>query len=124
MASRFQWWAPKPRAGPAEKDGWAIRDPDSTTYVGAVESADEFGYRIYTEAFHRGWEWATTKIVIGDGAVWIWNLADQHFPGAVQIVDLYHARQHLCDIAALLNPHDAAAKRRWMVPMKDLLDQI
>jgi len=105
-----------------DKDGWAIRDPDSTTYVGAVESADEFGYRIYTEAFHRGWEWATTKIVIGDGAVWIWNLADQHFPGAVQIVDLYHARQHLWDIAALLNPHDAAAKRRWMVPMKDLLD--
>jgi hypothetical protein len=105
-----------------DQEGWAIRDPDSTTYVGAVETADEFGYRIYTEAWHRGWEWATTKIVIGDGAVWIWNLADQHFPGAVQIVDLYHARQHLWDIAALLYPHDAAAKRRWMVPMKDLLD--
>src|ERR1035438_6625147 len=86
------------------------------------ETADEFGYRIYTEAWRRGWEWATTKIVIGDGAVWIWNLADQHFPGAVQIVDLYHARQHLWDIAALLYPHDAAAKKRWMAPMKDLLD--
>jgi hypothetical protein len=105
-----------------DKDGWPIRDPDSTTYTGAVETADEFGYRIYTEAWRRGWEWAATKIVIGDGAVWIWNLADQHFPGAVQIVDLYHARQHLWDIAALLYPHDAAAKRRWMVPMKDLLD--
>jgi len=67
-------------------------------------------------------EWATTKIVIGDGALWIWNLADQHFPGAVQIVDLYHARQRLWDTAALLYPHDAAAKRRWMVPIKDLLD--
>ncbi len=77
------------------KQGWPIRDPDSTSYVGAVETADEFGYRVYTEAWRRGWEWATTKIVIGDGAVWIWNLADQHFPGAVQIVDLYHARQHL-----------------------------
>ena len=54
--------------------------------------------------------------------VWIWSLADQHFPGAVQIVDLYHARQHLAELAALLHPHDAAAKRRWMTPMKDLLD--
>jgi hypothetical protein len=105
-----------------DKEGRPIRDPDSTTYVGAIETADDFGYRIYTEAWRRGWEWATTKIVIGDGAVWIWNLADQHFPGAVQIVDLFHARQHLWDIAALLYPYDAAAKKRWMIPMKDLLD--
>jgi hypothetical protein len=105
-----------------DKEGWPIRDPDSTSYVGAVETADEFGYRIYTEAWRRGWDCAATKIVIGDGAVWIWNLADQHFPGAVQIVDLYHARQHLWDIAALLSPHDADAKKRWMAPMKDLLD--
>jgi hypothetical protein len=103
-------------------DGWAIRDPDSTTYVGAIETAEEFGFRIYTEAWRRGWEWATTKIVIGDGAVWIWNLADQHFPGAVQIVDLYHAREHLWEIAALLHPHDLAAKKLWMVPIKKLLD--
>ena len=44
------------------------------------------------------------------------------FPGAVQIVDLYHARQHLWDLATLLYPHDVAAKKRWIVPMKDLLD--
>lgn len=105
-----------------DKDGWPVRDPDSTTYAGAIETAEEFGYRIYTEAFRRGWEWATTKIVIADGAVWIWNLADQHFPGAIQIVDLYHARQHLGDLAALLCRHDAAARRRWMLPMQDLLD--
>jgi hypothetical protein len=105
-----------------DNEGRPIRESDSTTYVGAIETADEFGYRIYTEAWRRGWEWATTKIVIGDGAVWIWNLADRHFPSAVQIVDLYHARQHLWDIAALLYPHDAAAKKRWMIPMKDLLD--
>ena len=105
-----------------DEDGCPIRDSDSTTYVGGIETSGEFGYRIYSEAWRRGWEWATTKIVIGDGAVWIWNLADQHFPGAVQIVDLYHARQHLWDLAALTYPRDAAAKKRWMVPMKDLLD--
>lgn len=105
-----------------DKEGWPIRDPDSTTYVGAIEKAEEFGYRIYTEAWRRGWEWATDKVVIADGAVWIWNLADEHFPGAVQIVDLYHARQHLWDLAALLHPHDPAARKRRMTPMKDLLD--
>ena len=105
-----------------DKEGWPIRDPDSTTYVGAIETAEEFGFRIYTEAWCRGWEWATIKVVIGDGAVWIWNLADQHFPGAIQIVDLYHARQHLWKIAALLYPNGPVAKKLWMMPMKDLLD--
>ena len=106
----------------SHQEGRPIRDPDSTSFTGAVEISDDFGYRIYTEAWRRDWAWATTKIVIGDGAVWIWNIADQHFPGAIQIVDLYHARQHLWDTAALLYPHDVPAKKRWMVPMQDLLD--
>jgi len=106
-----------------DKEGWPIRDPDSTTYVGAIETAEELGLRIYTEAWRRGWEWATLKIVIADGAVWIWNLADLHFPGAIQIVDLYHAREHLWNVAALLHSHDPAAKKLWMTPMKDLLDE-
>jgi len=106
-----------------DEEGWPLRDPDSTTYVAAIETAEEFGFRIYTEAWRKGWEWATTKVVLGDGAVWIWNLADQHFPGATQIVDLYHARQHLWKMAALLHPHDPAAKTLWMIPMKDLLDE-
>ena len=105
-----------------DEEGWPIRDPDSTTYVAAIQTAEEFGFRIYTEAWNRGWEWATMKIVIGDGAVWIWNLADQHFPGAIQIVDLYHARQHLWNVAALLYPHDLAAKKLWVIPMQGLLD--
>ncbi len=105
-----------------DEEGYAIRDPDSTTYVGAIETAEEFGFRIYTEAWRRGWEWATIKVVLGDGAVWIWNQADQHFPGAIQIVDLYHAREHLWKIATLLHPNDAVAKKLWMTPMKDLLD--
>lgn len=106
-----------------DKEGRPVRDPDSTTYVGAVETAEEFGFRLYTEAWGRGWEWATTKVVIGDGAIWIWNLADQHFPGAIQIVDLYHAREHLWKVAAWLYPNDPAAKKLWMTPMQDLLDQ-
>jgi hypothetical protein len=105
-----------------DHEGWPIRDSGSTTYVGAIEKAEEFGFRIYSEAWRRGWEWAKLKIVIGDGAAWIWNLANQHFPGAIQIVDLYHARQHLWELAALLHANDLAAKKNWVVPMKALLD--
>lgn len=78
-----------------DSQGRPVRDEDSTTYVAAIETAEEFGLRIYTEAWSRGWGRAETKVVMGDGANWIWNIADQHFPGAIQIVDLYHARQHL-----------------------------
>jgi hypothetical protein len=106
-----------------DAEGRPIRDPDSTTYTGAIENAEEFGLRIYTEAWRRGWEWATLRIVIGDGAVWIWNLADLHFPGAIQIVDLYHARQHLWAVAALLFPNDSDRQKRWLVPAQRLLDQ-
>ena len=105
-----------------DEEGRPIRDPDSTTYTGAIETAEEFGLRIYTEAWRRGWEWASLRIVIGDGAIWIWNLAELHFPGAVQIVDLYHARQHLWTVAALLFPNDSALQKRWMIASQRLLD--
>jgi len=105
-----------------DEEGRPIRNPDSTTYTGAIETAEEFGLRIYTEAWQRGWEWASLRIVIADGAIWIWNLADQHFPGAIQIVDLYHARQHLWAVAALLFPNDSVRQKRWMLSSQHLLD--
>jgi hypothetical protein len=51
-----------------DKEGFPIRDPDSTTYVGAIEPAEEFGKRIYVEAWKRDWSHAEKKVVIGDGA--------------------------------------------------------
>jgi hypothetical protein len=107
-----------------DKEGFAIRDPDSTTYTGAIETAEEFGRRIYVEAWKRGWSRAAKKVVMGDGAEWIWNLADQHFPGAVQIVDLFHARQHLWELARRLHPNDEVAQKLWIrVHQKRLLDK-
>ena len=107
-----------------DKDGYALRDPDSTTYVGAIETAEEFGKRIYLEAWNRGWSRAKKKVVMGDGAEWIWNLAGQHFPGAVQIVDQYHARQHFWDLARRIRPNDGAAQKAWMkVHQERLLDK-
>src|SRR6202011_1252352 len=87
-----------------DEKGFALRDPDSTTYTGAIETAEEFGKRIYREALNRGWSRAKKKVVIGDGAEWIWNLVAEHFPGAIQIVDLYHARQPVGGGASTLSP--------------------
>ncbi len=106
-----------------DEQGRPVRDEDSTSYVAAIECAEEFGLRLYTEAWRRGWSRAKTKVVIGDGAVWIWNLADQHFPGAVQIVDLYHARQHLWELSAKLFPADERGRKRWTARLLDKLDQ-
>jgi hypothetical protein len=52
---------------------------------------------------------------MGDGSHWIWNIADQHFPGAIPIVDLYHAREHLCYLARKLYPADEISQKRWLM---------
>lgn len=97
-----------------DKEGFAIRDPDSTTYTGAIENAEQFGKRLSVEAWKRGWSQAEKKVVMGDGAEWIGNLAKEHFPGAIQIVDLFHARQHLWDLARLLYPNDTKRRNAWI----------
>jgi len=107
----------------ADQDGYPIRDEHSTSYVAAIETAEAFGLRLYTEAWRRGWSQAEKKVVIGDGAIWIWNLADQHFHGAIQIVDIYHARQHLWELSAKLFPSDEKARKRWVARCVDRLDR-
>ena len=105
-----------------DAEGYPIRDPDSTTYTGAIETAEQFGKRLYREAWKRGWSRAEKKVVMGDGSEWIWNQAQWHFPGATQIVDLYHAREPLWELARQLHPHDEAQQNRWMMIHQDLLD--
>jgi hypothetical protein len=102
-----------------DKEGYAIRDVDSTTYTGAIESAEEFGKRIYREAWDRGWGRAEKKVLLGDGSPWIWNIGNQYFPGAIQILDLYHAREHLSEVAKKLHPNDSAAQKAWLAIHQD-----
>lgn len=105
-----------------DEQGRPVRDEASTTYTAAIETAEEFGHRLYTEAWERGWRRARKKVIIGDGADWIWNIAQQHFPGAIQIVDLYHARQHLWELARVLYPAEQAKQKRWMLRQQSKLD--
>jgi hypothetical protein len=94
--------------------GRPVRDEETATYVGKIETAEELGKELYAEVERRGLSQARTKIVVGDGAVWIWELAAEHFPEAIQIVDLYHAREHLWSLGNVLHPHDDKRRERWV----------
>jgi hypothetical protein len=105
-----------------DQEGFALRDPLSTPYTGALETAEEFGPRLSAEAWNRGWSRAQKNVILGDGAEWIWNLADLHVPDALQIVDLFHARPHLWDLARLLYPGDDAHQTPWILRHPPKLD--
>lgn len=105
-----------------DKEGYPLRDEDSTMYVGAIETAEEFGKRIYAEALRRGLNQAQRVAVLGDGAVWIWGIAEEHFPGAVQIVDLYHAREHLAILGKLVYGLSNPKAKDWAKARSKELD--
>lgn len=94
--------------------GYPIRDESSTSYVGAIETAEEFAHRIYAEAICRGIERAEKVCIIGDGAPWIWNIADEQFYGAVQIIDLHHAREHYWNVARVAFGSDKKRINQWV----------
>jgi hypothetical protein len=83
------------------EDGRPVRDPGSSTYLATFDPAARFAQLVNAEARRRGAEHIRQLVILGDGAVWIWNLAGQLFPAATQIVDLYHAREHIHELATL-----------------------
>ena len=105
-----------------DDQGRPQRDDQSTTYVGAIETAEEFGSRIYAEAVRRGLKRAERVVVLGDGAVWIRNIAEEHFPGAIQIVDLYHAREHLADVGKIVYGPASSKSKDWAAGRIEQLD--
>jgi len=60
--------------------------------------------------------------VLGDGATWIWNLADERFPDAVQIVDRFHVKQHLSDVAKSIYGPGSDPGGQWARARHDELD--
>lgn len=83
------------------------------SYEAALAEAEAFGWQLYVEATRRGVAQADEVIVIGDGAHWIWNVAEQLFPGATQIVDWYHASQYLWNAATSIHGEASAARTSW-----------
>jgi hypothetical protein len=106
----------------ADAGGRPVRDPDSSSYLATFAPAAEFGVLMAAEARRRGAGHIRQLTVLGDGAVWIWNLASQHFPEATQIVDLYHAREHLHELARLLEFMLGDHREEWLAARLGELD--
>jgi hypothetical protein len=105
-----------------DEKGYPIRDEDSTSYVGALETAEAFGPRIYAEAVRRGLRQAQKVVVLGDGGPWIWGIAAEYFPWAIQIVDLYHAREHLANLGKLVYGPTSTEAKHWATARSEQLD--
>jgi hypothetical protein len=104
-----------------DKEGKPVRDEGSTTYVGQIQESASFGERLFAEAKRRGLMTAAVLVVLGDGAAWIWNPAAQYYLRATQVVDFYHAKEHLAALSKILFPSDKAKQEKWLAPLGDWL---
>ncbi|MGH3156249.1 MAG: ISKra4-like element ISDesp4 family transposase, partial [Streptosporangiaceae bacterium] len=101
--------------------GRPVMDPDSSSYVFTFDGKDTFASLVKAEYLRRGGEHYRQVVALGDGAAWIWSMAEDLYPHATHIVDIYHAREHLHDLAVLLafiTPDPPA----WLEQRSDELD--
>jgi len=104
-----------------DEQGQPLRDPDSTSYVGTFQGCRDAGVLLQQEALRRGLGRAQQVVYLGDGAAWIWENCRLCFPGAVEILDFYHASEHVADMTKVIHEDQdqaAALHRRWSHDMK------
>ena len=85
-----------------DDDGRPVMDPGSSTYVATFGGKDALAQLVEAEYLRRGGEHFRQVVALGDGAAWIWTMAADLYPHATHITDIYHAREHLTDLAAHL----------------------
>lgn len=85
-----------------------------TTYVGRMDDSDTFGESVWVEAARRGAERAREVVVIGDGAPWIWNQAQSHWPEAIQILDFWHVKDHMWELGSALYGEGTKKTKRFV----------
>lgn len=85
-------------------------------YTAALGTKEDFSPALWALAVERDVPTAKERAVIGDGAAWIWNVAEDVCPDGRQIVDWFHAVQHLADAAQALYPNDTdlSKRKRWL----------
>lgn len=115
-----------------DAEGTPIRDEGSVSYSAAIESASTpdtakepsaFAQRVWRETQRRRFLQVARTAALGDGAPWIWNLAEELFPGTTQILDRFHAKQHLSDLGKVLyGPTDRRASE-WATQRHNELDE-
>jgi len=84
------------------------------SYVATLGGPVPFGQHLWAEAVRREFPEAGDRLVVADGAWWIWHLAQEHFSPSRQVVDWYHAKQHLYTIANALYGEDTAEAHAWV----------
>jgi len=108
-----------------DEEGLPLRDYQSTSYVAGFETAADFMVRVRQEAIRRRMAAAWLVVLLGDGAAWIWEQGQKGFPMAFQILDLYHALEHLATLTRLLEDQPETAKTLWRTWRELLLaDQV
>jgi len=85
-----------------DDDGRPVTDPGSSSYAFTFDGKDALAGLVKAEYLRRGGEHHRQVVALGDGAAWIWTMAGDLYPHATHIVDIYHAREHLHDLAAHL----------------------
>ncbi len=105
-----------------DKDGYPVRDRESTSVIATFEPAAAFAGLVKAEGIRRGADHVRQFTILGDGAAWIWNIATAKFPGATQVVDLFHAREHLHDLARQLEFMLLDRKDEWLAARLEDLD--
>ena len=105
-----------------DEDGYPVRDRDSSSYIATFEPAGLFAAFVKAEGIRRGADHVRQLTILGDGAAWIWNIATAKFPEATQIVDLFHAREHLHDLARSLEFMLGDQKDDWLAARLEDLD--
>ena len=105
-----------------DKDGYPVRDRDSSSYIATFEPAATFADLVEAEGIRRGAGHVRQLTILGDGAAWIWNIATARFPEATQIVDLFHAREHLHELARSLEFMLGDQRQDWLTARLEDLD--
>jgi hypothetical protein len=105
-----------------DKDGYPVRDRASASVIASFEPAAVFGNMVRAEGIRRGADHVRQLTILGDGAPWIWNIATAKFPEATQVVDLFHAREHLHDLARKLEFMLLDRKDKWLAARLEDLD--
>lgn len=100
-----------------------LAQAEGCTYVAHLGGPEDFGQKLWAEASARRLPAAYDKACVSDAAHWIWGLCQDYFPEAEQIVDWYHAKQHLHAAANLLHAEGTDGARRWVEGHKTALYQ-
>lgn len=95
------------------RDGKDVDTVAGSRYVAAQETSEEFGRRVYTKAMQAGYESARERIVIADGADWIWKEVGNHLPESIKIIDYWHACEHIYSLSRSLYGEGNAKGKRW-----------